>query len=304
LTGRLLKAARRRGAGILAFALLAGCTQLFLYPGHMQVLHPRTLGLAHEDFWLTAPDGARLHGWHLRAAGTPRGTVLHLHGNAENISTFIGAVHWLPAAGYDVRLVDYRGYGQSEGTATIDNVHEDARLALQDLLERPGPLFVFGQSLGGSAAIHAVANEPRRARLSAVITEGAFSSYSSIARQKMDQFWLTWPLQYPLSWLFSDRYAAVDAVTRLAPVPLLVMHGEHDEVVPPSHAQRLYAAARAPRELWIVPGSGHVNAFTKAENREILLAFLARSAAAASSARPPAPASPAAPPASPTPRNS
>jgi len=274
-----------RAAAVALALLAAGCTQLFLYPGHMQVLHPEKLGLRYEDVWLTAPDGARLHGWHLRAPGTPRGTILHLHGNAENISTFIAAVHWLPAAGYDVRMVDYRGYGRSEGVATIDSVHEDARLALRDLLGRPGPLFVFGQSLGGAAAIHAVAHEPARARLSGVIAEGAFSSYKRIAREKMNQLWLTWPFQYPFSWLlFSDRYAAVDVVGRIAPVPLLIVHGEADEVVPPEHGRRLYAAAREPRELWLVPETGHVAAFTKAENRERLLAFLARHAQAPASA--------------------
>lgn len=292
-------------AAIVALALLAtGCTQLFLYPGRMQVLHPEKIGLRYEDLWLTAPDGARLHGWHLRAPGTPRGTILHLHGNAENISTFIAAVHWLPAAGYDVVMVDYRGYGRSEGVATIDSVHEDARLALQALLERPGPLFVFGQSLGGSAAIYAVAHEPRRERLAGVVTEGAFSSYRRIAREKMNQLWLTWPFQYPFSWLlFSDRYAAVDAVARIAPVPLLIVNGADDPVVFPSHARRLYEAAREPRELWIVPGGGHVDAFTRAGNRETLLAFLAKASAAAPAA-PTSPASPAALPASRTPRSS
>lgn len=269
-----------RVAAVALMLLAAGCTQLFLHPGHMQVLHPDTLGLRYEDVWLPAPDGARLHGWYLPAAAPSRGTVLHLHGNAENITTFIKAVHWLPAAGYNVLLVDYRGYGRSEGVATIDTVHEDAGLALDAALARPGPLFVFGQSLGGSAAIYAVAHHPQRARVAAVIAEGAFSSYRRIAREKMGQAWFTWPLQWPLSFLFSERYAAGRAVAALAPVPLLVVHGENDPVVPPSHARRLFEAAREPRELWIVPGAGHVDAFTRAENREVLLAFLARWTAA------------------------
>ena len=264
-----------RAAALVLALLAAGCTQLFLHPGRMQVLHPDKLGVPYEDVWLTAPDGAKLHGWHLRAAEPARGTVLHLHGNAENISTFIAAVHWLPARGYDVLLVDYRGYGRSEGVATIHTVHEDARLALDHALALPGPLFVFGQSLGGSAAVHAVAHHPQRARVAAVITEGTFSSYRRIAREKMDQVWFTWALQWPLTLLFSDRYAAEDAAGRLAPVPLLVVHGADDAVVPVAHARRLHAAARDPRELWIVPGSGHVNAFTRDENRERLLAYLA-----------------------------
>lgn len=266
---------------ILAFALLlAGCTQLFLHPDRAQVLHPSKMGLRYEDVWIPAPDGARLHAWYLPADGPAHGTVLHLHGNAENISTFIAAVHWLPSRGYNVLLLDYRGYGESEGDATIDNVHEDAQLALRWLLARPGAdsehLAVFGQSLGGSAAIWTVAHEPQKARVKALVTEGAFSSYSRIAREKMNLLWLTWPLQWPLSLLFSDRYAAQDAVGAIAPVPLLLMHGEKDPVVPVSHAQRLYDAAREPRELWIIPGGEHVNALTKEDRRERFLAFLER----------------------------
>jgi fermentation-respiration switch protein FrsA (DUF1100 family) len=267
-------------AAIVAVALLAsGCTQLFLHPGREAVLHPEKLGLRYEDVWLAAQDGAKLHGWYLPAPASARGTILHLHGNAENISTFIAAVHWLPAAGYNVLLVDYRGYGRSEGVATIDTVHEDARLALDAALQRPGPVFVFGQSLGGSAAVHAVAHHPERARIAAVISEGAYSSYRRIAREKMNQLWFTWALQWPLSFLFSDRYAAEAAAARLAPVPLLVVHGTDDLVVAPGHARRLFEAAGEPRELWLVPGAGHVDAFTKVENREALLAYLARAAA-------------------------
>lgn len=264
---------------LAAALLLGGCSQLFLHPNQEQVLHPEKLGLRYEDVWLTAPDGAKLHGWYLPAENA-RGSVLHLHGNAENISTFIAAVHWLPARGYNVLLVDYRGYGRSEGYATVDNVHEDAALALQYLLDRPGggPVAVFGQSLGGSAAIYAVAHAPDPARIGAVIAEGAFSSYSRIAREKMNRFWLTWPLQWPLSLLFSDRYAAQDAVARLGSVPLLQIYGERDEVVPPSHARILSEAARGPRELWMVPGGRHVDTFTRApgreENRERLTRYL------------------------------
>lgn len=269
----------KRAVLLAAALLLGGCSQLFLHPNQEQVLHPDKLGLRYEDVWLTAPDGAKLHGWYL-PADRARGSVLHLHGNAENISTFIAAVHWLPARGYNVLLLDYRGYGRSEGTASLVNVHEDAALALRYLLDRPGggPVAVFGQSLGGSAAIYAVAHESRKERIGAVIAEGAFSSYSRIAREKMNRFWLTWPLQWPLSLLFSDRYAAEDAVAQLGPVPLLLIHGERDEVVPASHARILHDAARGPRELWLVPRGRHVDTFTRApereENRERLARYL------------------------------
>lgn len=271
-----------RFALLAAAALLGACTQLFLHPGRQQVLHPQKLGLAYEDVWLAAADGAKRHGWYLPAAGTARGTVLHLHGNAENVSTFIAAVHWLPARGYNVLLLDYRGYGRSEGRATVANVHEDARDALVYLLRRPGVdsrrLVLFGQSLGGSAAIYTAAHHATPGQVRAVIAEGAFSRYSRIAREKLDQLWLTWALQWPLSLLFSDRYSAEDALARLQGVPLLLVHGDQDPVVPLSHARRLYDAARGRRELWSIAGGKHVDAFTRPglreENRERLVRYL------------------------------
>jgi len=261
-----------------AVLLLGACTQLFLHPSREQVLHPATLGLRYEDVLLPIGGGESLHGWYLPATGEARGTVLHLHGNAENVSTFIAAVHWLPARGYNVFLLDYRGYGRSGGTATVRAVHLDAAIALHYLLDRPGPdrdrLVVLGQSLGGSVGIYTVAHDAQRERVKAVISEGAFSSYSRIAREKMNRFWLTWPLQWPLSLLFSDEFDAEAAVPALASVPLLLIHGDADPVVPYSHGQRLYDAARGPRELWTVPGGGHVDALTRTEWRDRLVRYL------------------------------
>ena len=266
-----------RIALLLVALLLGACTQLFLHPNREQVLHPEKMGLAYEDVRLPMGEGRHLHGWFLPAKA-PRGTILHLHGNAENISTFISLVHWLPARGYNVFLLDYRGYGRSDGVATIPDVHVDAQNALQYLVERGGPgserLVVLGQSLGGSVGIYAVAHSAQRERVKAVISEGAFSGYSRIAREKMDSLWLTWPLQWPLSLLFSDEYSAEQALPRLGQVPLLVIHGTADKVVPYSHAQRLAGAAPGPHELWTVEGGAHVDALTRTEWRERLLRYL------------------------------
>lgn len=266
-----------RVALLLATLLLGACAQLFLHPDRAQLLHPEKMGLAYEDVYLPIGDGQRLHGWFLPAPAA-RGTILHLHGNAENISSFISLVHWLPSRGYNVFLLDYRGYGRSDGIATIPDAHVDAQIALRYLVERGGPgserLVVLGQSLGGSVGIYAVAHSAQRERVKAVISEGAFSAYSGIAREKMDSFWLTWPLQWPLSWLFSDEYSAEDALPRLGRTPLLVIHGDHDAVVPYANAQRLLDAAPGPRELWTVEGGKHIDALTRVEWRERLLRYL------------------------------
>ena len=268
-----------RAVLLIATLLLGGCSQLFLHPTREQALHPEKLGLAYEDVFLPLGDGARLHGWFLPAKAA-RGTILHLHGNGDNISSFIGAVHWLPARGYNVLLLDYRGYGRSDGVATIAGAHADAQLALRYLAARQGPgserLVVLGQSLGGSIGIYAVAHAapPDRARIKGVISEGAFSSYSRIARERMNALWLTWPLQWPLSLLFSDEYSAEDALPQLGGIPLLLIHGDRDQVVPYSHSQRLNDRATGRHELWTIAGGGHIDALTRNEWRERLMAWL------------------------------
>ena len=104
---------------LLVTLQLGACTSLLFYPQRELVLTPDRVGLAYRDVWFKAADGTRLHGWFLPAGmNVVRGeacTVLFLHGNAENISTHIGNVAWLPGKGYNVFLFDYRGYGRSAG---------------------------------------------------------------------------------------------------------------------------------------------------------------------------------------------
>lgn len=264
---------------LLAGLGLSACTSVFLYPDRVQYLQNRPLATTAEEVWLTAADGSALHALYLPAGGSSRATLLYLHGNAENLSSHIHAVTWLPAQGYSVLALDYRGFGRSQGTASIAAVHEDAESALAWLVARDSdtrlPVILYGQSLGGSVAVRLAARTALRDRIAAVVAESPFASYRGIARDKLAQFWLTWPLQVPLSWLISDRYAAVDVVADLAPIPLLLIHGERDAVVGAQHSQRLFEAARDPRDLWRIPEGGHIDATRQHEVRRRLLEFLA-----------------------------
>ena len=272
---------RFRPLALLCLCLmLSGCTGVFLRPDRVGYLPDRALGTPAEDVWIAAADGSKLHALHLPAQGRTRATLLFLHGNAENLSSHIHAVSWLPAQGYAVLALDYRGYGRSPGSANVDSIHEDAATALAWLVARPaaetGPLIVYGQSLGGSVTMSLVAGAPaeQRQRIAAVIADSAFSCYRGIAREKLGQFWLTWPLQWPLSWLVSDRYSAVDVVDRISPIPLLLIQGERDTVVSAGHAQRLYAAARDPKALWLLPKGTHIDAVYRESVRVRLLEYL------------------------------
>lgn len=255
-------------AGLLAvLVLLTGCSGAFFHPQRPLPLTPARAGLDYEDVHLVAPDGVRLHAWYLPARGEPRGTVLFLHGNAGNVGTHLASVYWLPAEHYNVLLLDYRGYGASGGSASIAGSLRDIETALGWLVARPEVqahgLAVFGQSLGGALAVYAVAHSRYRSHIKALIVDSAFSSYRGITREKLAEFWLTWPLQWPLSLTVGDAYSPVDAIGRVSPIPVLILHGEHDPVVPIRHAERLYAAAREPKSFWRIPEGGHIAALAQ-----------------------------------------
>jgi fermentation-respiration switch protein FrsA (DUF1100 family) len=280
---RLLPALHRscRTLAVLWLCLvLGGCTGLFLYPDRVRHLPDRALGTPVEELWIPAADGSGLHALFLPAQGPRRATLLFLHGNAENLSSHAHAVSWLPAQGYAVLALDYRGYGRSQGSANVDAVHQDAAAVLAWLTAQDaavtGPLIVYGQSLGGSVAIRlaAQAEAAQRQRLAAVIADSAFSSYRGIAREKLSQAWLTWPLQWPLSLLVSNRYSALDVVDRISPIPLLLIHGERDAVVDASHARRLYAEAQDPKAIWLIPEGRHIDAVRREPVRRQLLQYL------------------------------
>ena len=261
---------------ILIFA--TGCSSFFFYPQKAHLDNPALNLVSHEDVYFMTPDGLKLHGWHLKAKDKSRGTILQLHGNAENISTHVNSVLWLALEGYDVFSFDYRGYGKSEGSPTLDGVHIDARAALETVLKLPDinkeRIFVLGQSLGGAIAVYTVANSPYKNHVKAVIIDSAFSSYRDIAREKLAQFVLTWPFQYPLSLLFNDDYSPVKWIKDVYPSPILIIQGDQDIVVPAHHASILYAAAQEPKQLWLVNGAEHIQSFAMKDIRERFLEYL------------------------------
>jgi fermentation-respiration switch protein FrsA (DUF1100 family) len=140
----------------------------------------------------------------------------------------------------------------------------------------PDRIVVLGQSLGGTIAITALVRSAYRNRIRALIIEGAFSSYRGIAREKLAGSWLTWPLQWPLSLTIDNQYKPLESIDQISPVPVLIIHGLTDQIVPPHHAEALYAAAREPKELWLVPGADHIQAMFEADTQRRLLAYLTK----------------------------
>jgi fermentation-respiration switch protein FrsA (DUF1100 family) len=209
-------------------------------------------------------DGVPIHGWYFPAENA-RGSVLVLHGNAQNLSTHVNSILWLVKEGFNIFIIDYRGYGWSGGAPDLDGVHLDAAAALEKLFSMPETdpdrVAVLGQSLGGSIAVHAVTHSPYKERIRALIIDSAFSSYRRIAREKLNDFWLTWLFQVPLSWTVNDDYSAEKFIGQVAPIPVLILHGLDDPVVPVHHGRLLSEAARDPKQIWLTARPGHVQSF-------------------------------------------
>jgi fermentation-respiration switch protein FrsA (DUF1100 family) len=270
-----------RAAISLCLALgLAACTSSFFLPHHVLVQNPSALGLEYRELPLRAEDGVALNAWYFPARGTARATVLYLHGNAENISTHFANIAWMPAEGFNVLALDYRGYGASEGRPSLAGVQLDIDAAMRTLLARPEVdarrIVLFGQSLGGALAIHYAARGAYRVHLRALVVDSAFSDYRGIVREKLAGFFLTWPLQW-LPWLTVDNdYSPAASIGLLSPLPIVLIHGERDGVVPVHHAHRLFELAREPKELWLAPQAGHIQALRGEALRQRLADFLQR----------------------------
>lgn len=272
---------------LLAIAL-SGCTNLFFYPQRIQFDSPERYHLKYQVENFKAADGTSLNAWFFPAvdkAGNPdadkaTATVLFLHGNAENISTHFRGIAWLPAQGFNVLALDYRGYGASEGEPSLAGMQLDIDAAMRHLLTHDGVnpkrIVILGQSLGGALAIYYVAHSAYRANICAAVIDSAFYDYRQIAREKMAGSILTWPLQW-LPWLtINDDYSPADSIAAISPIPLLLIRGDRDVVVPPHDTQELFDRAGEPKELWTVPGVGHTQAFSKPDVRQRLVDYLAR----------------------------
>jgi fermentation-respiration switch protein FrsA (DUF1100 family) len=269
----------KRCLAIIALgALLAGCTQVFFQPHRLKVLTPEKFGLAYEEVQFKSGDAVELFGWFLPARGDASGTILFLHGNAENISTHIAAIAWLPAQGFNVFLIDYRGYGASGGNPTLAGAQRDIDAGMQTLLARSDidtdRIVVYGQSLGGALAIYNVAHSPYRDHMRALVVDSAFSSYTGITREKLASTWLTWPFQWLAPLTVDESFSPLPAIKLISPIPLLVIHGDQDTIVPVHHAQRLYDAALEPKQLWVIPGAGHIQGMRQEMWRDRFVAYL------------------------------
>lgn len=247
--------------------LLSGCTSAFFYPSRALFSSPEKHGIKFETVKFPSTDGTELTGMFLFASSAPaKGTVVHFHGNAENMTSHFGYSAWLTQHGYNVFAFDYRGYGASQGKPSQSGVVQDGIAALAYVRRRPDVdpwrVAVFGQSLGGAVAAASVGLSPAGAA-QALVIESSFDSYKRIAQDALSRSWLTWPLQWLARFLISDRHRPTRYAERLAGVPIVVVHGDEDRIVPLYLGGRLFDGLAEPKQFWLVPGGRHCEAFTR-----------------------------------------
>jgi fermentation-respiration switch protein FrsA (DUF1100 family) len=206
-------------------------------PGRTLEATPQDAGFDYADVSLETGDGISLHGWYVYAPDA-RGTVLFLHGNAGNISHRLDSIAVFHELGLDTLIIDYRGYGQSQGKPSEDGTYRDAEAAWEYLVTQrridPGRIIVFGRSIGGGvAAWLATKRQP-----AALIVESSFTSVVDMAVH-------LYPF-LPARLISRLRYPVADYVASAA-CPVLIVHSRDDEIIPYDMGRMLYERAPAPK---------------------------------------------------------
>ena len=236
--------------------------RIIFKPSRVLVETPQTLGLTFEEVWIPVTDRQTIHGWWIPAAVPSKGTLLYFHGNGLNMSANIYLAQRYHALGLSVLMIDYRGYGLSDGEFPKEAwVYEDANAALTYLNQQrsisPNSVILFGHSLGGAIAIDLAQKHPD---LAGVIIQSSFSSMEALARTQ------GWPMLFPLGLMLNQRFESLSKVPNL-PMPKLWMHGSADTLIPAFMSQQLHEQSTFPSTMHIIEGAGHHNVATIAGDR-------------------------------------
>ena len=235
---------------LMAVALM-GCRpedSFIFHPSAEIVQTPRQAGLPFQDHFFTSADGVRLHGWFIPHRDA-RATLVWFHGNAGNISHRVENIKLLhDRVKINIFIFDYRGYGRSAGSISEEGAYRDGAAALdfvrQQLAVEAKSLIIFGRSLGAAVAVEMALQFACRG----LILETPFTSIRDMAKT-------VFPV-LPIGLFLQTRFDVLEKIAQVK-VPLLVLHGDRDDLVPYEHGQRVFAAARAPKEFYTIIGAKH-----------------------------------------------
>lgn len=240
---------------------------IIFFPDPDLIATPADFGLEYEEVFFLTEDKVKLHGWWVPKPGAP--TLLWFHGNAGNISHRLENLKLLhELTGVQVFIFDYREYGRSEGRISREGTFKDALAAYRHVVESrgipPQKLVLFGRSLGTALATDLAVKHP----CGVLILESPFTNSQDMARLYAP-FLFDWRPRVPF-----DNLGKIGQVK----VPVMVVHGDRDEVIPVDMGRRVFEAAPEPKELYVIPGAHHNDTYEVggAEYFARLKAFIAR----------------------------
>ena len=236
---------------LLTAFVLSACRpedSFIFHPSAEIVQTPRQAGLQFQDLYFTTADGVRLNGWFIPHRDA-RATLVWFHGNAGNISHRVENIKLLhDKVKINIFIFDYRGYGRSAGSVSEEGTYRDGAAALDYVSQQLGVeaknLIIFGRSLGAAVA----AEMALRFACRGLILETPFTSIRDMAQTVFPAL--------PIGALLQTRFDVLEKVAKVK-VPLLVLHGDRDDLVPYEHGKKVFAAARAPKEFYTINGAKH-----------------------------------------------
>ena len=242
-------------AGI--FGLIVGIGRLlhryFIYLPDRTRVDPKDAGLSGvEEVVFKATDGTKLIAWYRPASGS-KPTLLYFTGNSGNAASRAGKIRAIAADDYGVFMLNYRRYGGSEGWPSETRITADALSAydcLRGLGVAPHDIVAYGESLGTAVATRLSLQR----HVEALVLEAPFTSIVDVGR-------LMWK-GFPLSLIMADKYRTIDRIGAVK-VPLLIVHGGRDAVIPLDQARHVFHAANEPKSMSVVPQAGHNDLFDR-----------------------------------------
>src|SRR3989338_3580078 len=219
------------------------------YPAKEILIYPSSVSISFKDIYITTEDNVKINGWFI-SNPEAKYTLLFFHGNAGNIGDMIDKLTLLYEAGFSILIIDYRGFGKSQGRPMESGFYRDASAAYGYLINtiniRAEQIVLYGESLGSAVAVDLAFHR----RVRALILEGAFSRGRDMAVKI-----------YPFlpGFIFSNSFDSLTKVKEINATKLFI-HSRDDEIVPFNLARKLYNHARGPKEFLEIEGD-HNNAF-------------------------------------------
>lgn len=248
--------------GVVVILLYVFQSRLIFYPGVLPTDFTFKLGPGDRELFLDTEDGERINALFFRGDG-PR-VILYFHGNAGDLSGWQFVAEDFTALGYNVLIIDYRGFGKSTGTLSEKGLYRDGDAAYRWLVENgfpPENIIIYGRSIGTGVAVDLASRNACRT----LILESPYSSLGRLANEKF-------PLFFP-SLLLRFSFDNVNKINRVKS-PVIFLHGSDDTLIPASHSRRLFTRFVGRKKLIIVPQGAHNDLHAFREYEDFLLDVL------------------------------